>query len=44
MPGKKEKNKGEHRRRFKSEKKISDALGGAVWYTNTKDGHYIHAA
>jgi hypothetical protein len=44
MPGKKERHKGVYRRRFKSEKKIYDAIGGAVWYTTTKDGRYTHAA
>lgn len=33
-----------NRRRFKSTKKIPEAIGGVVWYTNTKDGPYIHAA
>ena len=41
---KKKKHKGVHRRRFKSLKGISDAIGGAEWYTHTKDGHYTHAA
>jgi hypothetical protein len=44
MKRKKKKHKGVHRRRFKSPKAISDAIGGAVWYTHTKDGHYTHAA
>jgi hypothetical protein len=44
MTGKKKKHKGANRRRFKSTKEISEALGGAVWYTNTKDGRYTHAA
>jgi hypothetical protein len=43
MQRKKKKHKGVHRRRFKSPKEISDAIGGAEWYTHTKDGHYTHA-